>query len=468
MASVFQRAGRWYLRVKDGAGIWRKLASSARTKTEARRFAEDYERRCERQRLGLEPLPPEDGGGSLGALLQWWLETYSAGAPSHRNNLSAIRCNLLASELANLPLIQVTAEKVEVFLHRKGQEGLSPKYVNHLRGYLSQAFNAAKKTGRYTGLNPIPAVAKRRVPRRLPDFLRAEEVQPVLQALDGRWQPLFATAIYAGLRKGELIGLRKTDVDLSSRLLTVARSYNRDTTKGGHADCIPIAAELVPYLERAISASSSELVFPAPDGSIMREDVDLVAVLRRALGRAGIVTGWRHVCRRKGCGHAELAPDAALRRCPMHSAKLWPKPQVRPIRFHATRHSTASLLMMAGANPAAVQRIMRHSDPKLTTEVYGHLAPEYLRAEVDRLTFGPPAPQTEPPKAAAQVENLGPFVPSLSPQRGQKREAGEMMGRNPAASQAKTQWALQDSNLGPIGYERGTGRIRWVPGCAAE
>ncbi len=70
--------------------------------------------------------------------------------------------------------------------------------------------------------------------------------------------------------------------------------------------------------------------------------------------------------------------------------------------------------MMAGANPAAVQRIMRHSDPKLTTEVYGHLAPEYLRAEVDRLTFGPPAPQTEPPKAAAQVENLGRFVPSLS------------------------------------------------------
>jgi integrase len=133
----------------------------------------------------------------------------------------------------------------------------------------------------------------------------------VLRALNENWQPMFATAIYAGLRKGELIGLRKTDVDLSLRLLTVARSYNRDTTKGGHADRIPIAAELVPYLERAISASSSELVFPAPNGSMMREGVDLVGVLRRALGRAGIVTGWRHVCRRKGCGHAELAADAA-------------------------------------------------------------------------------------------------------------------------------------------------------------
>src|SRR5258707_15391110 len=88
MASVFQRVGRWYLRVKDERGVWRKIPSSARTKTEARRFAEDFERRCERQRLGLDPLPPKDGGGTLAELLTWWLVTYSAGSCSHRNTLS--------------------------------------------------------------------------------------------------------------------------------------------------------------------------------------------------------------------------------------------------------------------------------------------------------------------------------------------------------------------------------------------
>src|SRR5260370_30885172 len=45
------------------------------------------------------------------------------------------------------------------------------------------------------------------------------------------FRSLFATAIYTGLRKGELLGLRKSDVDLRSRLLTVSRSYDRDTTK---------------------------------------------------------------------------------------------------------------------------------------------------------------------------------------------------------------------------------------------
>ena len=122
------------------------------------------------------------------------------------------------------------------------------------------------------------------------------------------------------------------------------------------------------------------------------ESLSLELILCRALRRAGIVTAYRHSCRRKSCGHREEAPDASLRRCPTCNMKLWPHGLVRPIRFHHLRHTTASLLMMAGANPAAVQRIMRHSDPRTTTEVYGHLAPGYLRSEIDRLQLVPPAP----------------------------------------------------------------------------
>jgi integrase len=121
---------------------------------------------------------------------------------------------------------------------------------------------------------------------------------------------------------------------------------------------------------------------------MMRPDVALEGVLRRALGRAGIVQGYTHVCRKKDCGYSEPTPDAVQRRCPTHNHLLWPKAQVRPLRFHDLRHTTASLLMMAGANPAAVQRILRHRDPRMTMEVYGHLTPGYLQAEVDRLQFG--------------------------------------------------------------------------------
>lgn len=161
------------------------------------------------------------------------------------------------------------------------------------------------------------------------------------------------------------LGLRKVDVDLVNRLLTVGRSYERDTTKGGHADVIPIAAELIPFLEEAISRSPSELVFPRADGTMESEKVQLEQVLRRALRRAGVVTSYRHVCRRKGCGHKEMANEAELRRCPKCNMKLWPSPQVRPLRFHHLRHSTASLLMMPEDDSEAVVAISEEDFARL-------------------------------------------------------------------------------------------------------
>ncbi len=214
---------------------------------------------------------------------------------------------------------------------------------------------------------------------------------------------MFAAAVYAGLRKGELIGLRKSDIDLDRGLVLVARSYDSDRTKADRADVIPIATELVAYLETAIAASPSELVFPRSDGAMMSQHVKLTSVLRRAMARAGIVTGYDHVCRRKDCGHAEAAPDPALRNCPRCTMKLWPKAKVRPITFHHLRHTTSSLLIMAGANPVAVQRILRHASVKTTTEIYGHLTPEYLREEIDRLSFGV-SDDTTPDQAAPEVD----------------------------------------------------------------
>jgi predicted Zn-ribbon and HTH transcriptional regulator len=140
------------------------------------------------------------------------------------------------------------------------------------------------------------------------------------------------------------------------------------------------------YLRKAIAASPSELVFPDEAGKMLPKHTALEHVLRRA----GIVTGYVHKCRRQGCGHHEAAADANPRRCPKCKFKLFPVGEVRKIRFHHLRHTTASLLLMQGADLAAVQRIMRHQDPRITTEVYGHLAPGYLKNEINRLSFCPP------------------------------------------------------------------------------
>ena len=77
----------------------------------------------------------------------------------------------------------------------------------------------------------------------------------------------------------------------------------------------------------------SELVFPAPNGRMYSErSANFSAILRAGLVRANITTGYLHVCRRRGCAYREAAADDALRRYSVHGARLWPKPQVRPIR----------------------------------------------------------------------------------------------------------------------------------------
>jgi integrase len=408
MASAYLKRKTWYLAVLDPSGRRRCLASSAATKTEAKRLARELERRYERQRLGLELPPIPDDLRTVDDIIEWWIHTFVRHMPSYESTISTIRKHVIGSKgLGRLELEEVTPGKIDLFLTGKERE-LSPQTVNHLRGYLLRAFNLARRMEKFPRPNPVADVPKRKVAKRLPDYLRPAEVPLLLAAVKPKWRALFAAAIYTGLRKGELFALRKSDVDLSSGLITVARSHGRDIPKNSRSEAVPINPELLAhYLEPALRSSSSDLVFPGPDGKMFPKATQLALTLRRAMRRAGLVTGYVHKCRRKGCRHHQAFADAVPRRCPKCNFRLAPVGQVRNIRFHHLRHTTASLLLMSGADLAAVQRIMRHQDPRTTTEFYGHLAAPYLQREVERLSFGPPI----------NLERLlaVPFVPTEEP-----------------------------------------------------
>jgi integrase len=386
MATAYEkRPGKFYARWKDHAGVWRHTATKARTKTEAKQVAAELERRAWRQRMGLEQLGMQNGGGTVRELLTWWMETFSEGNPSHTKNASTIKNHLLTGSIAEVRLADLTKGRIEIFLDEKAKAGLSAQTVNHIRGFLSRAFSAALQRERWNGKNPVAGTKRRKGPKRLADFLRFEEVGPVIAQVPCQHFHRFVTTLYTGLRKGELRALRKTDVDWSLQAIWVRRSGLRETTKGGHEKPIPIHPDLEPVLREAIDASKSDLVFPAAGGGMVRDDFKFAVILRRAMARAGIVEGYLHVCRKHGCGHEEKASDSTERKCPDHGVRLWPKPIVRRITFHHLRHTAGSLFLMSGVPLEIVQKLLRHNDPKITAGVYGHLLMKYQREAIAKV-----------------------------------------------------------------------------------
>jgi integrase len=455
MDTVFKRDGVWLLKFKDDGGAWVQERTKAQSKTEARALLVEFERKAERQQHGLEPLTLNPEGWTLGDLMRWWLETYSVHLEAHEHDQFSVRSHILGSPIAAKRLEQVTPAAIEQLLQSK-EGSFAPGTINHVRSYVVRAFNKARRAGKWLGANPAEEVEMRRVPEVVVNILAPEEVFPFFTALELDQRPPFATAILTGLRKGEICGLQKTDVDLTRRLLTVRRSYARPFPKNKRQRVVRIPEELVPFLTYALQAWPGVWLFPDADGTPRTKFWQPEDILRRALKRADIVTGYKHVCRRKGCGHREERPDSALRTCPRCSMKLWPTGQVRYIRFHDLRHTYGSVLLMFGANLVSVQRLLGHSDPRITERRYGHLLPDFMSAEVNRLRFGldqlaprlapalPPASGEGEPSEAGPVTNSPtvagaskPFgAPVVRNEGEEKEEAGalEFSRGDPASS----------------------------------
>src|SRR2546428_10162070 len=136
-------------------------------------------------------------------------------------------------------------------------------------------------------------------------------------------------------------------------------------------------------------------------------------------------------------GAAGGQPPAAIR---ANDSKLWPRAKSRPLRFHELRHTFGSVLIMSGANLVSVQKLLGHSNPKITAETYAHLAPDYLLAEVNLLRFGvdhlAPIAKTSQRVAAVTTIRVTPELQSASDQGGEAGTPSLLPERIPASELA--------------------------------
>ena len=184
------------------------------------------------------------------------------------------------------------------------------------------------------------------------------EAAALLAALVPDDRAVWATAFYAGLRRGELQALRVCDVDFDADLIAVERGWDQfegeiePKSRAGRR-LVPLLAILRDYLQGQIvktGREGDELVFGrGPRQAFYAATIDGRA--KRAWGRA----------RER---ELELAEREDRK----------PDP-IEPITLHHCRHTFASLLIDSGANPKAIQEFMGHAKIQTTFDVYGHLLP---------------------------------------------------------------------------------------------
>jgi hypothetical protein len=160
---------------------------------------------------------------------------------------------------------------------------------------------------------------------------------------------------YAGLRRGELMALRREDVDLAAGVIHVRRGWDavegEIATKSGKDRRVPIPAILRDHLDDQLQALAwtDGLVFGVTadrpfNDTTMREHT------RKAWG-------WQLD------DQGQLVPSG-LRERPLE-----------PITLHECRHTFASLMIAAGVNAKALSTYMGHAGIQITLDLYGHLMP---------------------------------------------------------------------------------------------
>jgi integrase len=141
-------------------------------------------------------------------------------------------------------------------------------------------------------------------------YVSWQEGEQVLAVLPDEIVQVYAVALYAGLRAGEIGALRRSDVDLDARHIRVVRAVDFptgkiDTPKSGRERTVPIVDELLAYLEPAMMvATSTGFLFP---GSSVERPFSYSFYRKKAREaqlKAGLDPISRHVLRHSFASHA--------------------------------------------------------------------------------------------------------------------------------------------------------------------
>jgi integrase len=238
---------------------------------------------------------------------------------------------------------------------RDGEGGVSPRTIGHAHRVLKKALKEALRND----LVVRNAAAEQNAPKVETEemtTLADDQVKGLLATLQGRpMQPAVVTALFTGMRRGELLALRWAHVELDGAKVIRVREALEETRKGG-------------------------IRFKATKTKSGRRDIALPDVVAEALGEHRR----RQLELRVALGLGKLPDDALVfpaldggPQSPRAFSKEWAALAARlempDITFHALRHTHASQLIDANVDIVTISKRLGHASPNVTLAIYAHL-----------------------------------------------------------------------------------------------
>jgi integrase len=340
MACIAKRRGRYVIDFYDHRGKrrWKTLPKGT-IKKKAREAMRDIED------LVLRGIYISDKKIPLfSKVAEDWLEqkkmnvrsstwsTYKGHVDNHFDDVNDIKVN------------RITTPKVEKFIIKKREKGMN---ITTLRKVIVTFNQVMKYATRHNFIDHNPVTDAERPKKQGRDeeekihALTPKQINSLIDATEGQmFKMLFRLAIMSGARKGELLGLKWTDIDWFNGQMYIQRTFNhgewyKPKSKASKRK-IDLGPDTIMDLKKwkiACPKFALNLVFPSNSGTPLNHS---------------------HILSRN------FYPT-------LEKAKL-PK-----VRFHDLRHTYASLLIDQGENIKYIQNQLGHSSPMLTLSVYAHL-----------------------------------------------------------------------------------------------
>ncbi len=298
--------------------------------------------------------------------LQEWLDTYQESIrPKTFKQYKQITEQYLMPGIGNLKLRDLRPDHIQALYTVLLKEGKSQRTVLLIHAVLHRALNQALKWS-LLGRNPAHSVNRPKYRKGEMHTLNENQVKVLLKfSKSTKLETLLWMAVTTGLREGEILGLKWSDLDWVTRTISVQRQLQRLKNQG--------------------------LVFSTPKSEAGERPVMLSVATIRMLRGHHVVQFYEKLFARDRWQENDLIFPSSYG-SPMDPRNLYKnfknllnRAKLPDIRFHDLRHTAATLMLQNGIHPKVVQERLGHKDVTLTLNTYSHVLPDIQEEAAQKL-----------------------------------------------------------------------------------